>query len=87
MWPFKPKTQPELSERVDELSATVTGLLKRLDEIEVEWEGWYDKFRTLHSRLAKRQQREAEGADSAKANGNQPINPAAARILNPYGRG
>ena len=38
----------------------IRALEKRLEEIEYEWNDWYQKFRTLHARLAKQSSREAE---------------------------
>jgi len=37
----------------------IAKLNKRLDAIEMEWMEWFDKFRRLYARLAKRQEREA----------------------------
>lgn len=32
-------------------------------EVETEWTDWYDKFRSLHARLAKAERRRNDGAD------------------------
>lgn len=66
-----------LSDRLDKLS-------KRIDGIEMEWNEWFDKFRRLYARLAKRQERDevAEAAQTdtkshqdavGRTNGIQPV--------------
>lgn len=56
MWPFparpKVETKPEVEVRLQLLE-------KRLEEIEFEWTGWYDKYRRLYARLVKREGSEA----------------------------
>ena len=44
------------------LRARVRALEKRLEEVDYEWADWYQKFRTLHARLAKQVKR----ADAAR---------------------
>lgn len=66
MWPFgasKPRaTERELDralrDRVEELE-------RRWKAVEVEWDEWYDKFRRLYARIAKRVEREGEAAPDA----------------------
>jgi len=50
---FRWLTQPGLKERIRALE-------KRQEEIEYDWNDWYQKFRTLHARLAKQSVRAAE---------------------------
>ena len=59
---------------------------RRLKEIEVEWEGWFDKYRRLYARISKRVQRQRDEeppADSeAPAAAPRALgNPIAAAIL------
>lgn len=63
MWPFRPKTAP----------ATDAGLDARLEEIErqlrtidQEWSEWYDKYRRLYARIAKRVERDADDAPQSR---------------------
>src|SRR5439155_6046385 len=66
-------TQPELSRRV-------AALEKRIEVIDYEWADWYQKFRTLHARLAKQSKLAAarddggdpEGAVEPGAGGEHP---------------
>lgn len=64
-----------LERRVNELEAKYSG-------IDVEWSEWYDKYRRLYARLAKRV------SDDRKRDGDTPeaptppvLNPLAARLL------
>lgn len=61
---FGASTNPQLTE--DE-RAVLRRLEDRMDQLErlserreIEWTGWYDKFRTLFMRIAKRVERAAE---------------------------
>lgn len=47
-----------------DLQQRVEGLEKRWDEISYEWNDWYDKFRRLHARLARRESRAKEEAQN-----------------------
>ena len=51
---FKQKTEPV---QEPDWVGRIDTLEKRLETIEYEWTDWYDKFRRLHARLAKREQR------------------------------
>lgn len=73
-------TEQELSRRQDELLAQITALEKTVRDLTMEWEDWYEKFRNLYARISRRQQRE-DSAKEPEANGDGPMNPAAARLL------
>lgn len=71
------ETEKRLSERVADLE-------KRMDSVEMEWSEWFDKFRRLYARLAKRQEREektdADGPgrpQEARTDARAPLTPAA----------
>ena len=55
-------TQPGLSRRIDAIE-------KKLEVIDYEWADWYQKFRTLHARLAKQTKRAAESVDGGDPEG------------------
>ena len=69
-------TQPGLSRRIDAIE-------KKLEVIDYEWADWYQKFRTLHARLAKQTKRAAESVDGGDPEGA--VEPGAAGV-NPDGR-
>lgn len=87
MWFFRKNAQAELSERLDEGLARIVEHERRLRDIEMEWESMYGKFKALYARISRRQQREEAREEPEGGNGNRPMNPAAARLLNPYGGG
>lgn len=60
-----------------DLLARLDALEQKLDTIDYEWTEWYDKFRRLHARLAKREEREHNGQSGQL----KITNPAAAAIL------
>lgn len=84
MWPFtrkKPESPVDPSV-LDRLAA----LEKRVDTIDVEWSEWYDKYRRLYARLAKRvhDDKEADAPPAGLphlANGRTTTNPLAAALL------
>lgn len=82
IWPFRGRRQAkDLVERVEVLE-------RRLKVVEADWDEWYDKFRHLYARLAKRMSRqEAEEAPNGPAP-TRTTNPLAARLLRgpSYGR-
>lgn len=53
-WLSRTSRDFEWSQRVEALEARMRALEKVQSEIEVEWNGWFDKFRRLYARLAKR---------------------------------
>lgn len=60
-------------------------LERRLAEVEMEWNGWFDKFRRLYARIAKRVSEQSSEDAPGEANGEQPtqlqlVDPEAARI-------
>lgn len=89
MWPFtgrKPK--PDQGPQLSDLERRVAKLEGRWDEIEIEWSEWFDKFRRLYARLAKRvhddDKRSGEAPTESPANGlhmGRSINPLAAALL------
>jgi hypothetical protein len=50
----EPELSPALSKRLDDLEAENRRIKRKQDELEVEWNEWYDKFRLLFARLSKR---------------------------------
>jgi len=85
-----------LAVRVEGLEAQVnelTGLLEamkeavegfgQVDHIAMEWESWYEKFKTLYARLNRRVERDAKKAEpEAEENGVGKVqNPAALALL------
>lgn len=81
-----------LMERCDRLTDDLAAVAEALGEIErpvrdleAEWTSMYEKMRTLHMRLAKREKRDEEAADAPeepKPNGaRETRNPAAMRLL------
>jgi hypothetical protein len=84
MWPFTRRKReravdPSLYERLDDLE-------KRVNAIDVEWSEWYDKYRRLYARLAKRvhddeQQQGKAPADSHDHSEVRTTNPLAAALL------
>lgn len=47
----------DLLRQVSALSSRLDSIEKKYDEIDVEWSSWFDKFRMLYQRLAKRESR------------------------------
>ncbi len=55
------------------MTARVEVLERRIKAIEVEWDEWYDKYRRLYARLAKRVERaQTDDPDEGKGNGTPP---------------
>lgn len=50
----EPELSPALKARLDALDERVRLQEKGLKILEVEWQEWFDKFRLLYARLAKR---------------------------------
>lgn len=72
--------------RLARLEEDLAATKRRMKEIEVEWDGWYDKYRRLYARLSKREERAHETPDSpveprSPATPGQITNPAAMRLL------
>lgn len=78
MFWFKTKPRPSPD---NELAARVEALERQIKTIDSEWTDWYEKFRRLHMRLAKRDQRAEDGAEPTNGQGDVPISPLAAQIL------
>lgn len=62
MWPFERKTEPATE---PELRAKLKELEERIEAIDVEWSEWYDKYRRLYARIAKRVERDSESREDA----------------------
>ena len=76
-----------LATRLVETQARVAAIeadRAELRQIVLEWEDWYNKFRSLYGRLNKRAQRDEAPPEPAPQ--DEPINPAALKLLQPYGR-
>lgn len=63
---------------------------KRLEAVEIEWSEWFDKYRRLYARLAKRQEAEERAGDAPPVPRNGPspsrtMNPLAAALMRPHG--
>ena len=74
---FQALLQPGLRDRVRALEA-------RVEEVDVEWLDWYNKFKSLYARLAKAEIRSRAGSDGepepGEADGERP--PVPRRRLN-----
>lgn len=57
---FQALLQPGLRDRVQALE-------RRMEEVDVEWLDWYNKFKSLYARLAKAEKR--RGADDGGGDG------------------
>lgn len=84
-WHSERKTEREREARRDreilDLRNALGDLEKRVRDVEMEWEDWFEKFRNLYARITRRQQREAA---EPKENGLEPqpsMNPLAAELL------
>lgn len=78
----KTKPTPDPDRDYAGLTARIAQLERRWKEIDTEWTEMYDKFRRLHMRLAKRDQRERESPETDdQPNGKGEMNPLAAAIL------
>lgn len=82
MWWTKTRRSSDTDARIDALTVRVSQIEAERDELV----NLYEKMRTLHARLAKRDQRAEEEVQLPVAPA-APMNPAALRILMPYGNG
>lgn len=72
---FRPKTElyvePGLLKRLIEIEARQVTLERSVKTIDAEWSEWFDKFRHMYARLAKRikdaDQAQGENGDSQKS--------------------
>lgn len=48
------------ADRQAKLEADLDKLSRKVSALEMDWNEWYDKFRRLYARIAKRQSREEE---------------------------
>lgn len=66
MWPLTGRRQgPDLTPRVEVLE-------RRIKALEIEWDEWYDKYRRLYARLAKRVERAQNDEPEAPKGGIAP---------------
>ena len=74
-----------LGAQLSDLDEAIRDLRKPVKDIVVEWDDYYEKFRALYARIAKRQERaeKAEKAEAVEPNGAVPgdINPLALELL------
>jgi hypothetical protein len=76
-----------LARRLDELARRVEGHDKKITELDVDWSEWFDKFRRLYARIAKRQERDEHEreADTEKNPRQDAPGPTIVRDLGPNG--
>jgi hypothetical protein len=68
IWPFDRKqTEPALGERVAQLE-------KQVKALTLEWDEWYDKYRRLYARIAKRQERDEAVEPESREDAPEPTN-------------
>lgn len=79
----KPVLKPDpLPAELVALKGTVAALEHQWKTVETEWTEMYDKFRRLHMRLTKRDQREREGTvEETQPEATTPPNPIALAML------
>ena len=74
-----------IAKRLDDYGESLGALQTPVRDLTMEWEDWFEKFRNLYSRIAKRQDREAgaEKAEAPEPNGALPpdVNPLALQLL------
>lgn len=70
----------ELVTRVMQLEGQLADLEKPVRDLEMEWQDWFEKFRNLYARITRRIER-AEKTETTEANGEDPVNPLAMRLL------
>ena len=59
MWPFPAPTERKSeTEQLRALGDRIAAIERELRTVGVEWSEWYDKFRLLYARIAKRVERE-----------------------------
>lgn len=82
----------EAVEAVVRLEKRLQALEERWLEIDVQWSEWYDKYRRLYARLAKRvsdERKKEQPEKSDSSNSSQPYvrirNPLAAQLIRGYG--
>ena len=64
MWPFPPKTAPPTDAG---LTARLEKLERQVEALDLEWSEWFDKYRRLYARIAKRVERDSDsGQESSK---------------------
>lgn len=75
------------SRRVRDLENRLVQLEARqleLARLPMEWEDWFEKFKSLYARLNKRASRDEARAETPTE--APPLNPRALALLNPYQR-
>lgn len=64
-----------LARRVDEIVVTINeereSRDRKIEQLDFEWTDMYDKFRRLHARIARRQQREDENEELTEPEGQR----------------
>lgn len=59
MWPFTAATTPPPQSATDAgLRDRVADLERQVQALEIEWSEWFDKYRRLYARIAKRAERD-----------------------------
>lgn len=69
-----------MSKRLDELQERLDKFDRVLKALQVEWDEWYDKFRLLYARAAKRIKDAAQAEDEAP----EPAQDAPGRTISPH---
>jgi len=85
------KALTTLEGTLDGFDARLTGLADKVETVDYEWTDWFDKFRRLHARLAKREARSRDEENDEGSEGPTPsgvadpngsvTNPMALRLL------
>lgn len=80
-----PRRDADLEAKLEALERRLAALEelleKRNDQLELEWSEWFDKFRRLYARLAKRVERSQNDDQQSDRGGDAP--PPAPGVTNP----
>jgi hypothetical protein len=63
MWPFTRTTAAATDERLEKRLEEIERKLRTIDQ---EWSEWYDKYRRLYARIAKRVERDSDDAPQSR---------------------
>lgn len=81
----KSKPPPDYGPKLAELERRLTYLEDKYKAVDVEWSEWFEKYRRLYARLAKREsdakKRDGEPLPESDTPGYPPVSPLAARLM------